>query len=75
MKYGIVLFLALMASPALAGSFTPPAGCETYLTVQSRGCHSAEQRFLWNRVARQRPKFLGSVPQVKLRQSLSVTLA
>lgn len=34
---GLVL-LALMAGPAAAGSFTPPAGCETFLTVQSKGC-------------------------------------
>lgn len=29
------------ASPALAGSFTPPEGCTTYLTVQARGCYVA----------------------------------
>lgn len=28
----------LIAAPAMAGSFTPPAGCETFLTVQSKGC-------------------------------------
>lgn len=30
--------VALMAGPAAAGNFTPPAGCETFLTVQSKGC-------------------------------------
>jgi len=30
--------LATLATPALAGSFTPPEGCETFLTVQSKGC-------------------------------------
>lgn len=38
MKYAVALFLALGATPACAGSFAAPAGCETYLTVQSRGC-------------------------------------
>ncbi len=33
-----VLLLALMAGPVAAGNFTPPAGCETFLTVQSKGC-------------------------------------
>ena len=31
------LMLALPA-PVLAGSFTPPAGCTTFLTVQAKGC-------------------------------------
>jgi hypothetical protein len=30
--------LMLLAAPALAGTFTPPEGCATYLTMQSRGC-------------------------------------
>lgn len=30
--------LALAASPALAGTFTPPEGCTAHLTIQSRGC-------------------------------------
>lgn len=30
--------LMLTALPAGAGTFTPPQGCEGYLTVQSRGC-------------------------------------
>ncbi|EEW23806.1 hypothetical protein [Rhodobacter ferrooxidans] len=30
--------LALATMPAQAGTFTPPAGCEAFLTVQSRGC-------------------------------------
>lgn len=35
----ISLLVALSgAGGAHAGSFTPPAGCETFLTVQSRGC-------------------------------------
>lgn len=34
------LFVLLIAlpQPLLAGSFKPPEGCTTYLTVQSRGC-------------------------------------
>lgn len=30
--------LALVAGPALAGTFTPPEGCTAYLTIQQRGC-------------------------------------
>lgn len=30
--------LLAMALPASAGSFTPPEGCTTFLTVQSKGC-------------------------------------
>lgn len=30
--------LALAAQPATAGTFQPPAGCEGYVTVQSRNC-------------------------------------
>jgi hypothetical protein len=37
----LALGLLLASSPALAGSFTPPAGCTTTLTVQSRGCYVA----------------------------------
>ena len=37
MKY-LVLPLMLLAAPAVAGTFAPPAGCATKLTVQSRGC-------------------------------------
>ena len=34
-----VLFGAsLLSAPALAGAFTPPEGCEAYLTVQMKGC-------------------------------------
>ncbi len=29
---------ALIATPVMAGSFTPPEGCETFLTVQANGC-------------------------------------
>lgn len=28
----------LLAAPALAATFEPPAGCTTYMTMQSRGC-------------------------------------
>lgn len=35
------LALMLASTSALAGSFTPPAGCTTKLTVQSRGCYVA----------------------------------
>jgi hypothetical protein len=30
--------LALIAAPALAGTFTPPEGCKTYVTIQAQGC-------------------------------------
>ena len=33
-----LVLTAFLAGPAVAGSFTPPAGCETFLTVQSKGC-------------------------------------
>lgn len=33
--------LLFLATPLFAGSFTPPEGCTTYLTVQSRGCYVA----------------------------------
>lgn len=33
-----VVFFTLIAWPAVAGSFTPPDGCTTFLTVQSKGC-------------------------------------
>ncbi|MEY4697547.1 MAG: hypothetical protein RIT14_1975 [Pseudomonadota bacterium] len=40
MKARTVLSLTLLALPAplWAGTFTPPAGCTTFLTVQSKGC-------------------------------------
>ena len=31
-------FVALTLAPALAGTWTPPEGCEAYVTIQSRGC-------------------------------------
>ncbi|MDH3263755.1 MAG: hypothetical protein OEM24_07140 [Paracoccaceae bacterium] len=35
----LTFFLALLAAlPAAAGTFQPPAGCEGYVTVQSRSC-------------------------------------
>jgi hypothetical protein len=41
MKF-LTLGLVLLAStPAMAGSFSPPEGCTSYLTVQSRGCYVA----------------------------------
>lgn len=36
-----LLPLFLLATPALAGSFTPPEGCTATLTVQGRGCYVA----------------------------------
>ena len=41
MRTSFLLPLFLAASPALAGSFTPPKGCTATLTVQSRGCYVA----------------------------------
>lgn len=38
MKTALLLPLLLLAVPADAGSFTPPEGCEAFLTVQARGC-------------------------------------
>jgi hypothetical protein len=39
MRYGAVAFAILaLATPAHAGTFTPPEGCEAFMTVQSRGC-------------------------------------
>lgn len=32
------LALSVLSGPALAASFTPPPGCEAYLTVQSKAC-------------------------------------
>lgn len=37
----LALPLFLLTTPAFAGSFTPPEGCTTFLTVQSRGCYVA----------------------------------
>lgn len=41
MKPCLLLPLLLLSTPAFAGSFVPPEGCTTYLTVQSRGCYVA----------------------------------
>lgn len=41
MKTFFAITLLCLASPASAGSFTPPEGCTTKLTVQSRGCYVA----------------------------------
>ena len=30
--------LLLLTAPAMAGTWTPPAGCEVYVTVQSKSC-------------------------------------
>jgi hypothetical protein len=38
MKKTAVLLAALIATPASAGTFTPPEGCTAFLTVQSRQC-------------------------------------
>jgi len=40
MRWWMICAAGLMAAPmpALAGSFTPPAGCTGWLTVQSRAC-------------------------------------
>ena len=34
----LALPLILLSSPAFAGTWTPPEGCEAYVTVQSKGC-------------------------------------
>lgn len=38
MKTPLRCVALLMATPALAGSYTPPAGCTMFMTVQSRAC-------------------------------------
>lgn len=35
--------LALVSSPALAGTWAPPEGCEAYVTIQSKGCIVSHQ--------------------------------
>lgn len=37
-KLLVLSLLATMATPTLAGTWTEPAGCEVYVTVQSRAC-------------------------------------
>jgi hypothetical protein len=37
----IALLSILLASPALAGGFKAPEGCQTVMTIQSRGCYVA----------------------------------
>jgi hypothetical protein len=37
------LCLALLTSPAFAGTWTPPAGCEAYVTIQSKACIVSHQ--------------------------------
>lgn len=37
----LVLLPLLLASPALAGGFKAPEGCQTTMTVQARGCYVA----------------------------------
>ncbi len=37
----LVFLSLLLASPALAGGFKPPEGCQSTMTVQSRGCYVA----------------------------------
>ena len=41
MKALLIPAVVLMSHPALAGSFTPPEGCQTVMTLQSRGCYVA----------------------------------
>ena len=41
MKALISISVLCLSSPVFAGSFTPPEGCTTTLTVQSRGCYVA----------------------------------
>lgn len=41
MTKALALPLLFAASPLFAGSFTPPEGCTTFLTVQSHGCYVA----------------------------------
>lgn len=38
LSLALVVAATAVPLPAAAGSFTPPEGCETWLTVQSRGC-------------------------------------
>ncbi len=38
MRGSTLAILLLAASPAYAGSFTPPEGCTTFMTVQARAC-------------------------------------
>lgn len=40
MRHAIPLLL-LVASPALAGTFQAPEGCQTVMTLQARGCYVA----------------------------------
>jgi hypothetical protein len=37
-KFLIPALLATVATPTLAGTWTPPEGCEVYVTVQSKAC-------------------------------------
>ena len=37
-KYVIPALLATVATPTLAGTWTEPAGCAVYVTVQSKAC-------------------------------------
>lgn len=41
MKLFLALPLIFTAAPVFAGSFTAPAGCTAYLTVQAHGCYVA----------------------------------
>ena len=41
MRVTLVVPMILAGLPALAGSFTPPAACTAFLTVQARGCYVA----------------------------------
>lgn len=41
MKTTLLALMMFAALPAFAGSFQPPEGCTTFMTVQSRGCYVA----------------------------------
>ena len=41
MNKTLLASMMFVACPAFAGSFLPPDGCATFMTVQSRGCYVA----------------------------------
>lgn len=38
MKHLVLILILVLPTPTLAGNFTPPEGCTTWMTVQSRAC-------------------------------------